>query len=205
MKEYFFLTGKEQNGPFTIEQLEGKGLNNETLIWAEGMDNWQKLKDIPELVQTLKPKSIPPPPPTETNEKISKTEVSGQLKVTTDKIHRPIKLPRWLIFWCAFNLFALLFSYSGIKYFNQNACWGDSSRDTDEFWPFSGVLRFEDQESGGYGWCGYTDEKYFGNYIEFNGFFYNYDLTEFAFYVGGAFFIFFLLSVSKNDEEKRKI
>lgn len=205
MKEYFFLTGKDQNGPFTIDQLADKGLTSETLIWSEGMENWQKLKDIPELIQIIKPKSVPPPPPSNKEENISKTEVSGQLKITTDKVYRPIRIPRWLIFWCAFNLFALLFSYSGIKYFNQNACLGGSSKDTDEFWPFSGVLRFEDKESGGNGWCGYTDEKYFGNYIEFNGFFYNYDLTEFAFYVGGAFFIFLLVRISNKEKENKVV
>lgn len=80
MKAYFYLTGKDQNGPFTIEQLADKGLTNETLIWTEGMENWQKLKDIPELVQTIKPKSVPPPPPLDANEKISKSEDFYQLK-----------------------------------------------------------------------------------------------------------------------------
>ena len=63
MKEYFYLKGKDQNGPFTIEQLADKGLTNETNIWTEGMENWQKLKDMTELAQILKPKSVPPPPP----------------------------------------------------------------------------------------------------------------------------------------------
>ncbi|MEO8150091.1 MAG: DUF4339 domain-containing protein [Bacteroidia bacterium] len=63
MKEYFFLKGKSQNGPFTIEQLAEKELTSETLIWTEGMESWQKLKDIPELLQSLKPKQVPPPIP----------------------------------------------------------------------------------------------------------------------------------------------
>ncbi len=135
MKEYFYLKGKDQDGPFTVEQLADKRLTNETLIWTEGMENWQKLKEIPELVQTLKPKSVPPPSPVEA-EKIIKTEVSGQFNLNTKKTKNPIRIPNWLIFWCAFHLFALLFSYSGIKYFNQNACDGYSSKHTDEFWPF---------------------------------------------------------------------
>lgn len=138
MKEYFFLTGKDQNGPFTVEQLAGKGLTNETLIWTEGMENWQKLKDIPDLAQTLKPKSVPPPPPTP-DDKISKTEVSGQLKVTTEKTPTPtleaIKPTTttltWLIVWCGFHLFALLMSYSEVEIFNDTG-----KPQTDKFWPF---------------------------------------------------------------------
>ena len=147
MKEYYFLIGNDQNGPFTVDQLIGKGLTNETLIWTEGMDNWEKLKDIPELTQTIKPKSVPPPPPDNT-EKIIRTEVSGQLKVTTEKVSNtaleeltPSKITlTWLIVWCVFHLFALLMSYSEVEIFNDSG-----KPQTDKFWPFvdytQGVFR----------------------------------------------------------------
>jgi len=44
------------------------------------MENWQILKDIPELAEMIIPKSFPPPPEANTG-KISRTEVSGQLVV----------------------------------------------------------------------------------------------------------------------------
>jgi flagellar basal body-associated protein FliL len=69
MKKYFYTKGKEKYGPFTIEELSDKGLNNETLVWAEGMENWHKLQDIPELARVLS-KYIPPSLPHE----IKKTE-----------------------------------------------------------------------------------------------------------------------------------
>jgi len=207
MKEYFYLNGKDPNGPFTIEQLTNSKLTDDTFIWTEGMENWQKIKDVPELLQVLKPKSVPPPPPIDT-EKIAKTEVSGQLYVTTKKVKFPLKIPNWLIYWCVFHLFALFFSYSGIKYFNQSTCLKEGSWDTEEFWPFTSMLEFIDEEPnnlyGAKGWCGSTEEKYFGYYIIFRGIFYDYDITEFMFYVGGAIIIFFLVRRS-NKTNGRKI
>jgi hypothetical protein len=203
MKQYFFLTGKDQNGPFTIEQLEDKGLTNETLIWTEGMDNWQKLKDIPELAQTIKPKSVPPPPPPDTTEKITKTEVSGQLKVTAEKTPNPaleaITPSRtaltWLIVWCVFHLFALLMSYSEVDIFN------DSGKPrTDEFWPFVDFIhenaRFIDNNTAPYG-----SMSRGGKWEDdFNGIFVEYDWSEFALYVGGAIVIFILVRISNKQE-----
>ncbi len=199
MKEYFFLTGKDQNGPFTIEQLESKGLTNETLIWTEGMETWQKLKDIPELAQTIKPKSVPPPPPSYTDDKISRTEVSGQLKVTTEKTPNPTleaikpnkKTLTWLIIWCSFHLFALLMSYSQIDIFND-----EGKPQSDKFWPF---VEFTE------GYWGY-ENSYSYNEVrktDFNGLFVEYDWTEFAFYVGGAIVIYLLVRISNKGEEKK--
>lgn len=203
MKEYFFLQGKDQNGPFTIEQLKGKGLTSETLIWTEGMDNWQKLKDIPELAQTIKPKSVPPPPPPDTTEKITKTEVSGQLKVTTEKAPNPAleaitpskSALTWLIVWCVFHLFALLMSYSEVDIFND----GGKPR-TDKFWPFVDFIhenaRFIDDNTAPYGSM-YRSGKWED---DFNGIFVEYDWSEFALYVGGAIVIFLLVRITNKQE-----
>lgn len=187
MKEYFYLNGKDQHGPFTIEQLADKGLTKETLIWTEGMENWQRLRDFPELVQTLQPKSVPPPPPLDSDEeKVVKTEVSGQLKLTTEKRPNPtleaIKPNRttltWLIVWCSFHLFALLMSYSQIKIFS------DSRPETNEFWPF----------------VEFTYTNFYTGEPGFSGIFYNYDWAEFALYVGGAIVIYLLTRISNKQE-----
>ena len=199
MKEFFFLTGKDQNGPFTIEQLESKGLTNETLIWTEGMGTWQKLKDIPELAQKIKPKSVPPPPPTYNDEKIYKTEVSGQLKVTTEKTPNPTleaikpnkKTLTRLIIWGSFHLFALLMSYSQIDIFND-----EGEPQSAKFWPF---VKFIEND-----WV-YDDSNRYNQKLGtvFNGFFVEYDWTEFAFYVGGAILIYLLVRISNKNEEKK--
>lgn len=78
-KQFFFLDGKEQKGPFTPDQLKSIGLKPETLVWTEGFDIWKPLKDVPELsAQTMK--TPPPPPPIfdETNSKsVSSTNKNG--------------------------------------------------------------------------------------------------------------------------------
>lgn len=206
MTEYYFLKGKDQKGPFIIEQLSDKGLTNETLVWTEGMENWKKLKDIPELVQTLKPKSVPPPHPNETDEIISKTEVSGQLKVTTERSPNPtleaLKPTQttltWLIIWCGFHLFALLMSYSQVKIFNSNG-----NPETDKFWPFV-TFRYDIVSEKGrrireYG--SMTTDEYWDKDAGYYGFFTEYDWTEFALYVGGSIIIYLLVRVSNKQEE----
>ena len=83
MKEYFYLTGKDKNGPFLLEKLLTKGISGETLIWTEGMGNWQKLKDTPELKQVIKP--LPPPPPIDIgDEKLT-------IEITEDSFLHPNK------------------------------------------------------------------------------------------------------------------
>ena len=207
MKEYFFLKGKDQNGPFTVEQLADKGLTSESLIWTEGMENWKKLKDIPELIQALKPKSVPPPPPSDKDESISKTEVSGQLKVTTEKTPNAtleaIKPSRqtltWLIAWCGFHLFALLMSYSQIEIFNDSG-----KPKSDAFWPFvefqSCYYKTEWGTSSSSGYGSQFGRKV-GEDCYFKGLFVDYDWTEFAFYVGVTIVIYLLVRISNKQED----
>lgn len=211
MREYFFLEGKEQNGPFSIEQLTQKELTKETLIWTEGMEDWQKIKDIAELVLVLKPKSVPPPLPTEKEEQKYKTEVFVHLKaikrnnfnLTLEAIKPSKRALSWLIAWCGFHLFALLMSYSQIEFFNDGG-----KPESKEFWPF---VKFQscrdiiawDNSNIPVGWntgMGRT----VGEDCHFNGLFINYDWTEFAFYIGAAIVVFILLSIS-NKQERSKI
>ncbi|MFN8323677.1 MAG: DUF4339 domain-containing protein [Chitinophagales bacterium] len=98
-------------------------LNSETLVWTEGMDNW-KAKEVSELFQLIKPKATPPPPPSDIDEKISRTEVSGEIKVVKEKLSNPTIeaiTPSnsnlvWIVIWCGFHFFALLTSYSEINF-----------------------------------------------------------------------------------------
>lgn len=173
MKEYYFIIGKEQKGPFSLEELKVNNLTNETLVWTEEMDGWEKLKNLPDLRDILKVKNVPPPLPSEFNETIE--ENASQLSSLNPMIPSKKILTR-LIIWVSFHLFALLMSYSRIDIFN------DRSPKSDKFWPFvdyfrgiTNVMRIEDFKV-----------RYF------NGIFAYYDWTEFAFYVGGALIIFIL-------------
>ncbi len=49
MKEYFYSDGQEQLGPLKAEELKEKKINKDTLVWCEGMEDWQKAGDVEEL------------------------------------------------------------------------------------------------------------------------------------------------------------
>ncbi len=134
----------------------------------------------------------------DSDEKTTKTEITGQLRVTTEKAPSPaleaIKPNKttltWIIVWCAFHLFALLMSYSKIEFFNDRG-----RPDTKSFWPFVDFYPQKDW-SGTYG-C----YNVFTGKPCFYGIFNNYDWTEFAFYVGGAIVIYLLVRISNREEE----
>jgi len=50
MKQYFFLDAQnQQRGPYEADRLQGYGVTAETLVWAEGMAEWQTAGSVPEL------------------------------------------------------------------------------------------------------------------------------------------------------------
>jgi len=52
-KQYYYLDGREQKGPFTLEQIKEVSLDPETLIWSEDLVNWIAIKDVPELRESI--------------------------------------------------------------------------------------------------------------------------------------------------------
>jgi hypothetical protein len=49
MKQYYIYVGNEQSGPFTIDILKDKQIKSDTLIWHEGLLDWQKASEIDDL------------------------------------------------------------------------------------------------------------------------------------------------------------
>ncbi len=47
--EYYVVINDEQQGPFSIEELAQMGITPETEVWTDGMDDWVKATDVPEL------------------------------------------------------------------------------------------------------------------------------------------------------------
>ena len=93
----------------------------------------------------------------------------------------------YLVLWIAFHSFALLMSFAKVRIFsapNHPLCSAPSQVET-HFWPF---VKFEA--------CTFYPQDYpeGTSYFEasFNGIFAYYDITEFAFYVGAALFIYLL-------------
>ena len=58
MKEYYISNSEgNEEGPFTLKELENKEINNNTLIWYEGLDGWKSASEVHDLNNLLKPKT----------------------------------------------------------------------------------------------------------------------------------------------------
>lgn len=70
--KYFIVENGQQSGPFTIYELKDKGITSDTLVWAEGMKDWQPAWQVEELKNflygTQESQTPPPVPPTSTTE-----------------------------------------------------------------------------------------------------------------------------------------
>lgn len=69
MKNYYYADGKEQKGPFTLDELKELNITKETKVWYEGMAKWGKageIESLSSLFNRLPPpiddESIEPPP-----------------------------------------------------------------------------------------------------------------------------------------------
>jgi TM2 domain-containing membrane protein YozV len=55
---YYYANGDQHRGPFTKEQLAAQALRRDTMVWKEGMPQWQRADSMPELADLF----APPPP-----------------------------------------------------------------------------------------------------------------------------------------------
>ena len=58
MRQYYFLSGQQQYGPFSKEQLLENGLSTFSLVWCEGMADWRlasEVEDLKDLFQPISP------------------------------------------------------------------------------------------------------------------------------------------------------
>jgi hypothetical protein len=60
MKIYFIFDGKKHEGPFSIEELQAKGLKRDTYVWKEGLPDWVHADKIEELEYILPAASAEP-------------------------------------------------------------------------------------------------------------------------------------------------
>ena len=58
--KFFVILNNQQEGPYTIAQLAEMGISSETLVWKEGMKDWQPAWTIPELRYILNEKTTKP-------------------------------------------------------------------------------------------------------------------------------------------------
>lgn len=63
MAHYFYVNAQnEQKGPVSAEELARCGVNRSTLVWREGMPQWQPAGSLPELSFIFAPQPATPPP-----------------------------------------------------------------------------------------------------------------------------------------------
>ncbi len=60
MKQYYYSDGIEKYGPLTIDELKSHDIKADTLIWAEGMDDWKPAGEV-SAISMLFDLGAPPP------------------------------------------------------------------------------------------------------------------------------------------------
>lgn len=60
---YFIYADNRQQGPFSVSELMERGLSSETLVWAEGMEQWTPAWQVRELKDAMEGKAQPGPVP----------------------------------------------------------------------------------------------------------------------------------------------
>ena len=87
MKCYYLHLGSEQQGPFSLEELQQKNIQPDTPVWKEGFSNWIKAGELNEL-QTIFAKK--PPLYRGTVEATAKPSSNGHVLSSTEKAWRSI-------------------------------------------------------------------------------------------------------------------
>jgi len=58
-KYYFYTDGEKEFGPFSTGDLKEKDIKRDTKVWTQGMSEWEKAGDIPDLEELFV--LVPPP------------------------------------------------------------------------------------------------------------------------------------------------
>lgn len=83
MRTYYINNGKENGGPFTLDELKSQQISKATLVWYQGMDEWKHAIDIEELSSFF---TVVPPPikfTSPTPETISTPEIEDKKESET--------------------------------------------------------------------------------------------------------------------------
>lgn len=59
--EYYILSNNAKQGPFSIQDLNNKSFNANTMVWRIGLDTWMPAYQVEELSEILS--NLPPEPP----------------------------------------------------------------------------------------------------------------------------------------------
>ena len=113
-KEFYYLDEKEQKGPFCIDQLKTVGLKPDTLVWADGLENWKPVKDVEELKGLLK--RTPPPPPIFDNFTTSTIQIEDESRAEKKILVEDSNVK----FWASFKIYSTAFLLIGVGGFSSS-------------------------------------------------------------------------------------
>lgn len=55
METYYYVDGnRQQAGPYDLETLVERGITESTLVWKQGMADWQPARNVPEVADALR-------------------------------------------------------------------------------------------------------------------------------------------------------
>jgi len=46
---YYYLEGLDKKGPYSVDELKARNVNEETMVFSDGMTNWTAIKNLPDL------------------------------------------------------------------------------------------------------------------------------------------------------------
>lgn len=101
MAKYYYSDGTDQHGPFTLEELRSKNIEAGTLVWYEGMKDWQPASELPEFAGWF---GAATPPPTASGQ--IPTETRPTYASSQTYLQKPPK--NWLIESVLVTLFCCL-------------------------------------------------------------------------------------------------
>lgn len=81
MRKYFYANGQEKHGPFSFEELKHNDIKSDTLIWYEGLTNWEPANKVEEMREIIE--LVPPPLGLANSSSISLLENSSEEKDKT--------------------------------------------------------------------------------------------------------------------------
>jgi hypothetical protein len=106
-KEFYYLDETEQKGPLSIEQLRTVGLKPDTLVWADGFENWKPVKEVEDLKGLLK--KTPPPPPIIDNSLNSTIQSEDE----SEEERKLLLEDSNVKFWASFKIYSISFLLIG--------------------------------------------------------------------------------------------
>jgi hypothetical protein len=190
-EKYFIIDVRNREcGPFTEDDLNYVGLYEDTLIFCADWNERKPLNQIRELDHIhRKSESIKPHNSNYGMNLILITKTSTEIKENEEFVNpfsfQSKKVRIVVVSWLFFHSIALLFSSIGI----QNDERGESY---DEVWPY--VNFFKEGE-----WHPLFGSPKNRPWYDFQGVFYQYDISEFIFYNLSALFFWFLF-YTKNQK-----